>query len=227
MTALTRPIEQAFRAARVPYQIVGGVSFYERQEVKDVLSYLNLMANPKDDLAFARIVNVPPRGLGKTSLDHLVEAARQRSIPLLAMARQAGQVEGLKDKAARGLLEFTRLVDELVALCDHPAEEVIRRLLERTGYRSYLSGDSRDNGEDRLANLDELISAAREFDQDHPGASIHDFLAEVTLASPIDRWDQQTGSVTLMTLARRQGSRIPGRLRERTGGGIASSHACE
>src|SRR5208283_3284330 len=97
MTALTRPIEQAFRSAKVPYQIVGGVSFYERQEVKDILSYLNLMANPKDDLAFARIVNVPPRGLGKTSLDRLVGAARQRSIPLLAMARQAGQVEGLKD----------------------------------------------------------------------------------------------------------------------------------
>ena len=76
MTALTRPIEQAFRSARIPYQIVGGVSFYERQEVKDVLSYLNLMANPKDDLAFARIVNVPPRGLGKTTLDHL---ARRRA----------------------------------------------------------------------------------------------------------------------------------------------------
>ena len=82
MTALTRPIEQAFRSARIPYQIVGGVSFYERQEVKDVLSYLNLMANPKDDLAFARVVNVPPRGLGKTSLDHLVDAARERGMPL-------------------------------------------------------------------------------------------------------------------------------------------------
>jgi len=209
MTALTRPIEQAFRSAKVPYQIVGGVSFYERQEVKDILSYLNLMANPKDDLAFARIVNVPPRGLGKTSLDHLVGAARQRSIPLLAMARQAGQVEGLKDKAARGLLEFTRLVDELVTLCGHPAEEVIRRLLERTGYRTYLTGDTHDNGEDRLANLDELISAAREFDQDHPGASIHDFLAEVTLASPIDRWDQQTGAVTLMTLHSAKGLEFP------------------
>ncbi len=209
MTALTRPIEQALRAAKIPYQIVGGVSFYERQEVKDVLSYLNLMANPKDDLAFARVVNVPPRGLGKTSLEHLVEAARQRSLPLMAMARQAGQVEGLKEKAARGLLEFSRLVDELATLCDHPAEEVIRQLLERTGYRDYLSGDTRDNGEDRLANLDELISAAREFDLDHPGAAIHDFLAEVTLASPIDRWDQQTGSVTLMTLHAAKGLEFP------------------
>ena len=209
MTALTRPIEQALRSAKVPYQIVGGFSFYERQEVKDILSYLNLMANPKDDLAFARVVNVPPRGLGKTSLDHLVEAARERSVPLLTMAQQADQVQGLKDKAVRGLLEFTRLLNELVTLCDHPAQEVLRKVLDRTGYRTYLSGDSRDNGEDRLANLDELISAAHEFDLDHPGASIHDFLAEVTLASPIDRWDQQTGSVTLMTLHAAKGLEFP------------------
>jgi DNA helicase-2/ATP-dependent DNA helicase PcrA len=209
ITALTRPIEQAFRSAKLPYQIVGGVSFYERQEVKDILSYLSLMTNPKDDLAFARIVNVPPRGLGKTSLDHLVEAARRRNIPLLAMARQAGQVEGLKDKAVRCLLEFTRLLDELAALCDHPAEAVICRLMERTEYRSYLTGSTANKGEDRLANLDELISAAREFDQDHAGSSIQEFLAEVTLASPIDRWDQQTGAVTLMTLHAAKGLEFP------------------
>ena len=74
MTALTRPFEQAFRAARIPYQIVGGVAFYERQEVKDVLAYLNLMVNPKDDLAFLRVVNVPPRGLGKASIEALSTA---------------------------------------------------------------------------------------------------------------------------------------------------------
>jgi DNA helicase-2/ATP-dependent DNA helicase PcrA len=209
MTALTRPIEAAFRAAKVPYQIVGGFSFYERQEVKDVLSYLNLMTNPKDDLAFARVVNVPPRGLGKTSLDHLVQAARERSVPLLAMARDAGQVRELKDKAVRGFQDFARLIDELAGLCDHPAEEVIRRLLSRTGYREHLKADPGDGGEDRLANLDELISAAREFDQDHPGAAIHDFLAEVTLASPIDRWDQEQGAVTLMTLHAAKGLEFP------------------
>ncbi|MFO0888615.1 MAG: 3'-5' exonuclease [Isosphaeraceae bacterium] len=191
MTALTRPIEQALRSARVPYQIVGGVSFYERQEVKDVLSYLSLLTNPKDDLAFARVVNVPPRGLGKTSLDHLVRAARERAVPLLAMAAQAHLAEGLKDKAVRAFQEFARLIAELAGLGDHSAEEVIRKLLDRTGYRKYLEEDSRENGEDRLANLDELISAAGEFDHEHPGAAIHDFLADITLASPVDRWDQQ------------------------------------
>jgi DNA helicase-2/ATP-dependent DNA helicase PcrA len=209
MTALTRPIEAAFRAAKIPYQIVSGFSFYERQEVKDILSYLNLMTNAKDDLAFARIVNVPPRGLGKTSLDHLVRAARERNLPLLAMARDAAGVTDLKDKAVRSYAEFARLIDELAGLCDHPAEQVIRRLLSKTGYREYIAGDSRDNGEDRLANLDELISAAREFDQEHPGAAIFDFLAEVTLASPIDRWDQESGAVTVMTLHAAKGLEFP------------------
>jgi DNA helicase-2/ATP-dependent DNA helicase PcrA len=209
MSALTRPVEQAFRAAKIPYQIIGGVSFYERQEVKDVLSYLNLLANPKDDLAFARVVNVPARGLGRTSLDHLVKAARDRGLPLLAMARQAETVEGLKDKAVRAFREFAEMIRTLSAFCDHSAEEVIRQLLKHTGYREYLAEESRDRGEDRLANLDEFVSAAQEFDQEHPGGSIHDFLAEITLASPIDRWDQKTGAVTLMTLHAAKGLEFP------------------
>ena len=225
MTALTRPIEQAFRSAKIPYQIVGGFSFYERQEVKDVLSYLNLLGNPKDDLAFARVVNVPPRGLGKTSLDHLVRASRERNLPLLALARQAGQVDGLKDKAIRRWPSSPRIVDELAGLHDHPAEEVIRRLLSRTGYRELLAADPRDHGEDRLANLDELISAAREFDQEHPGASIHEFLADVTLASPVDRWDQQDGVRDLDDAARGQGAGVSRRVRGGAGGGLAASLA--
>src|SRR6185312_10374993 len=112
MTALTRPFEQAFRAARIPYQIVGGVAFYERQEVKDVLGYLNLMVNPKDDLAFLRVVNVPPRGLGKASIDALSAAAREQGVPLLALARKAWTVPGLKEKAARAFDDFARMIEE-------------------------------------------------------------------------------------------------------------------
>ncbi len=207
VTALTRGLEQAFRTAKVPYQIVGGVSFYERQEIKDVLSYLNLMANPKNDIAFNRVVNVPPRGIGKTTLEKLSERAEALGIPRLAMARQASAVPGLKDKAARSLRDFGLLMDELVALRDHAAEEVIRRLLTLSGYRVALEGDPA--GEDRLANLDELISAAREFDREHPGGSVIDFLEEVSLASAVDRWDDDAGAVTLMTLHAAKGLEFP------------------
>ncbi len=209
MTALTRPFEQAFRAARIPYQIVGGVAFYERQEVKDVLAYLKLMVNPKDDLAFLRVANVPPRGLGKGSLEALSNAARDQGVPLLALARRAWTVPGLKEKAAKALDDFARLLDELSALRELSAEEVVSRLLVRTGYREHLAAEAKSGGEDRLANLDELITAAREFDQVHPGSSIQDFLAEITLASPIDRWDQDTGAVTLMTLHAAKGLEFP------------------
>ncbi len=208
VTALTRGLEQAFRMAKVPYQIVGGVSFYERQEIKDVLSYLNLMANPKNDVAFGRVVNVPPRGIGKTTLEKLAERAEALGIPRLAMARQAAAVPGLKDRAARSLRDFGLLVDELVALRDHSAEEVIRKLLTLTGYRVALQGEG-PTGEDRLANLDELISAAREFDREHPGASVVDFLEEISLASAVDRWKDDEGAVTLMTLHAAKGLEFP------------------
>ena len=209
VTALTRGFETAFRLAKVPYQVVGGVSFYERQEIKDVLAYLNLLANPKDDIAFARAVNVPPRGVGKTSLDHLGARAEALGLPLLAMGRQAAAVPGMKDKAARALRDFAMLMDELNALRDHPAEEVIRRLLNLSGYHKHLEKDAKDGGEDRLANVDELVSAARQFDHDHPGATVVEFLEEISLASAVDRWKDEAGAVTLMTLHAAKGLEFP------------------
>ena len=209
VTALTRGLEAALRAAKVPYQVVGGVSFYERQEVKDVLAYLNLLANPKDDIAFARVVNVPPRGIGKTSLEHLSERARSLGLPLLAMARQAANVPGLKDRAGRALRDFGLLMDELSALREHSAEEVTRRLLALSGYHAFLEADTKNGGEDRLANIDELVSAAREFDREHPGGTILDFLEELSLASAVDRWKDEGGAVTLMTLHAAKGLEFP------------------
>ena len=127
-----------------------------------MLSYLNLMANPKDDLAFARVVNVPPRGLGKTSLDHLIAAARQREHPAAGYGAGGQAGRGAEGQGGpRPARVRQALIDELTQLRDHPAEEVIRQLLTRTGYRDYLEpATPRDGGEDRLANLDELISAA-------------------------------------------------------------------
>jgi DNA helicase-2/ATP-dependent DNA helicase PcrA len=209
VTSLTRAFEQSFRSAGIPHQIVGGVGFYERQEIKDVLAYLSLLVNPKDDVALARVVNVPPRGVGKVSIDHLAAAARDRGIPLLAMAHQAPFVAALKGKAAAAFLDFAHLMDELAALRDRPAAEVVAELVEKTGYREHLKAGSRDKDADRLDNLDELITAARQFDDEHAGASVQDFLADITLASPIDRWDEQSGKVTLMTVHAAKGLEFP------------------
>jgi DNA helicase II / ATP-dependent DNA helicase PcrA len=209
MTALTRVLEGAFRAAKIPYQVIGGVSYYERQEVKDVLAYLNLLANPKDDVSFNRVVNVPARGIGKTTLDHLAGRAEALGLPLLAMAREAANVPGVKEKAARSLRDFSLLIDELTELRDHPAEEVIRRLLELTGYRASLADDTDGKGEERMANLDELISAARDFDREHAGGTVVEFLEEISLASAVDRWKDGEGAVALMTFHAAKGLEFP------------------
>ncbi len=209
MTALTRPLEQAFRSAGIPYQVVGGVAFYERMEVKDLLAYLTLLVNPKDDVAFARVMNVPPRGLGERSLDLLKEAARERGTPLLATARQAATVPGLQPRAVRGLGEFAAVLDQLAPSADAPAEDVLKRLIDRVKYRDHLKLSAPENADDRLANVDELIAAAREFDQSAEDPTIADFLADVTLSTPLDRWDQDSGSVTLMTLHAAKGLEFP------------------
>jgi ATP-dependent DNA helicase UvrD/PcrA len=210
VTALTRNFESVFRAARIPYQVMGGVSFYEREEVKDVLAYLNLLANPKDDVSFNRVVNVPARGMGKTTLDHLNDFARRHGVPLLTAARRAAEVTTLRDRAMTALAAFVALIDDLASLRDLTAEEAIRRLLAQTGYRDYLLTDKpKKEGEDRMANVDELISAARQFDSGHPGGSVVEFLEETTLASAVDRWRDDAGAVALMTLHAAKGLEFP------------------
>ena len=211
VTALTRNIEAAFRAAKIPYQVVGGLSFYERQEIKDVLSYLSLMVNPKDDIAFQRVVNVPPRGIGATTLEKLADHARQMGMPLLAMARQYNSVPGLTDRASSALRDFCFLMDELTAIRDKTAEEVTRKLLSLSGYHAHLAADpkGKSQADERIANIDELVSAAREFDRGHPGSSVVDFMEEISLASAVDRWKDGEGAVTLMTLHAAKGLEFP------------------
>ena len=169
------------------------------------------MANPKDDVGFQRVVNVPPRGVGKTTLDLLSERARALGLPLLAMARQAQAVPGLQDRAARALRDFGMLMDELSALREETAEQVIRKLLKLSGYHEHLAAQAKakGEGEERLANIDELVSAAREFDHEHPGASVLEFMEEISLTSAVDRWDDEEGAVTLMTLHAAKGLEFP------------------
>jgi DNA helicase-2/ATP-dependent DNA helicase PcrA len=126
----------------------------------------------------------------------------------MEMARQAEAVPGLKDRAVKGLRDFGMLLGELSALKDHSAEEVLRRLLNLSGYHKYLA-EGKGKDEDRLANVDELVSAARQFDHEHPGASVVEFMEEISLASAVDRWKDESGSVTLMTLHAAKGLEFP------------------
>jgi DNA helicase-2/ATP-dependent DNA helicase PcrA len=209
MNALTRAVEAAFVKQRIPFQIVRGLAFFERKENRDVLAYLRLLVNPRDDLSFLRIVNEPARGIGKTSLDYLREHAEPREMSLLEAAADVKSIAKIKGKAAAGLRDFVGIVRELREVLEQPPDEVIRHVLDRSGYRQMLR-DSRDEEDaERLANIEELITAAKQFAAEDGSRTIADFLENITLASDVDSWDERQDSVSVMTLHAAKGLEFP------------------
>jgi DNA helicase-2/ATP-dependent DNA helicase PcrA len=209
VNALSRAMEMACLQMGVPYQIVRGLAFYDRKENRDILAYLRLLVNPKDDMSFLRVVNEPPRGIGKVSLEHLRDYALPREMSLLEAAQQAEHVGGIKGKALAGLKSFHELMRGLARMIDAEPEIVIRQVLEQTGYYQMLSQGQDASDQDRLANIEELITAARQFCAEEPGRTIADFLESVTLASDVDGWDEGQDCVAIMTLHAAKGLEFP------------------
>jgi DNA helicase-2/ATP-dependent DNA helicase PcrA len=209
VNALSRQLETFFLKHRVPFQIVRGLAFFERKENRDVLAYLRLLLNPRDNLSFLRAVNEPARGIGKVSLEHLQAYAEPREISLLAAASQVKQIPAIKGKAATGLHEFASLMTQLAQHAEHPPDEVIREVLNRSGYRRMLQNSTDESDEERLANIEELITAARQFAAEDPLRTLADFLENITLASDVDGWDEQQDCVSIMTLHAAKGLEFP------------------
>jgi DNA helicase-2/ATP-dependent DNA helicase PcrA len=209
MNALTRALEQAFVKHRVPFQIVKGLAFFDRKENRDVLAYLRLLVNPRDDLSFLRVVNEPARGIGKTSLDYLREYAEPREVSLLDAAGQVGSIPKIKGKAAKGLAEFTVLMRELHGVVEGRPDEVIRAVLDRSGYRQMLRDSRDEDDQERLANIEELITATKQFADEDSSRTVGDFLENITLASDVDGWDERQDSVSVMTLHAAKGLEFP------------------
>jgi DNA helicase-2/ATP-dependent DNA helicase PcrA len=209
INALSRTLEAAFLKHRVPYQIVRGLAFYERKENKDVLAYLRLLLNPRDELSFLRVVNEPARGIGKVSLEHLRTYAEPRELGLLAAAAEVDKIAAIKGKAQAGLRDFARLIFELQKLLDSPPDEVLRQVIQRSGYRSMLASSGDEDDAERLANIEELITAAKQFAEEDSSRTITDFLENVTLASDVDGWDEQQDCVSVMTLHAAKGLEFP------------------
>jgi DNA helicase-2/ATP-dependent DNA helicase PcrA len=209
INALSRALESAFLKHRVPYQIVRGLAFFERKENKDVLAYLRLLLNPRDDISFLRAVNEPPRGIGKVSLEHLRAYAEPREMSLLAAAAEVAHIPAIRGKAATGLREFAELIRDLAPFADAPPDEVIRQVLDRSGYRRMLQASTDPEDEERLANIEELITAARQFTAEDNSRTITDFLENITLASDVDGLDEKQDSVSVMTLHAAKGLEFP------------------
>ncbi len=210
INAQSRPFEEVMLRLGIPYRIVGGFRFYERKEVKDVLAYLRVLANPADDVSLLRVVNVPRRGIGETTIGHLQAHAALQGITLWEALLRAEEVAPLGAGARRRLSEFARLMSELRDAADELAlPELMKEVQERSGYLEELRRERTLEAEGRLENLEELLRVADEFQQTRPEEGLQGFLEQVSLLSDIDYYDQEEGAVTLMTLHNAKGLEFP------------------
>ncbi len=211
--AQSRVLEDALRRASIPYLIVGGVRFYERREIKDMVAYLRLLVNPLDDLAFRRAVAAPARGIGKATLDRLTEVARGRGLPLLAAC--AVLPPDVTAKPRRALEEFAGMI---ARLGEHRSGLAVPALIDEvaaaSGYREALKAERTAEAEARLENLEELVAASEEFIATHQAeapedAGLEAFLDSIALVADTDEFDPEAGGVTLMTLHSAKGLEFP------------------
>ena len=219
--AQSRPLEEAFRFRGIPYRLVGAVSFYERREVKDVLAYLRLIANPADDEAFARIVNVPRRGIGDASFTPLLRAATQWGKPLLETARAAERIPDVRPNVRAAFTGVAALIDDLRARHGHadPAT-ALEQVVAAVGYAQYLADEGAE-GVERLENVQELIAGAAEWaetaaaDGDEAGEGeegatpIERYLTQAALVTSADQGTGDPTGVTLMTVHMAKGLEWP------------------
>lgn len=207
--AQSRVLEEVFLRHGIPYKIVGGVKFYERKEIKDVMAYLRLALNPHDDVSFLRIINTPPRKIGKLTLSRLQNYSNRSGGSLYDALTNYGKL-GVNPVKERILEKFLQLLDDLhKANREFPASGVIKQILHLTGYQDFLLQERTEEGEQRLENVRELSSVASKYDQLEHGISLSTFLEEVSLISDIDTLDEKENAVTFMTVHSAKGLEFP------------------
>lgn len=209
--AQSRLMELALRKANLGYLMIGGFQFYQRKEIKDLLSYLHLLHNPADDIAFQRVINTPPRGLGKQTLANLEELARKHGVSLLEGAELAIDRLKLAAKAKKSLVEFLKLMDVLREQSKGRLTDLLQTLITKVDYRNYLTKIRREEADaDVMENIDELLSDAAELDnQDLQGNPLEIFLEQAALYAETDRLDSDAERVHLMTLHAAKGLEFP------------------
>ncbi|MDK2930364.1 MAG: ATP-dependent helicase UvrD/PcrA [Bacillota bacterium] len=210
--AQSRVFEETFLGMGLPYKVVGGLKFYERKEIKDILAYLKLILNPDDLVSLSRVVNVPRRGVGEATLAKYVSYAKEARVPLVfALDDPAGAVSGVTSKARAALSEFASLIRGLAEIADKlPVSEIAKRVIDGSGYLKALREERTVEADTRAENIKELLSVTREFDaRDSEHRGLAGFLEEVTLATDVDLLDEEQEGVTLMTLHAAKGLEFP------------------
>jgi DNA helicase-2/ATP-dependent DNA helicase PcrA len=208
--AQSRAMEESLVRWGIPYIVVGGLRFYDRREIRDMLAYLKLLVNPADTVSLLRVLNVPRRGIGKTTIERLTDAASQLGLPLWEVVCDPEAVRSLGGRSAKGLLQFCELINDLQRRSQEAAPaEMVQRVMEQTGYLAELIADASDEAEDRRRNLNELVNAALQYQEETDEGSLEEFLASAALASDADSKDGQQDRVTLMTLHASKGLEFP------------------
>lgn len=199
--AQSRLLEEALAAEGIPYHIVGGVRFYARLEIKDILAYLRLLENPSDDVSLKRVINVPPRGIGAATVERVAELARQGQITLFEAFERAVDSSLLGSGPRGKVAAFVELLQRFRRVAATSAmPELVRAILEESGYLARLKESRDEEDSERLENLAQLVSAVEEFSTSNPEAGLADFLEQVALVSDLERGEAGRPSVTLMTL---------------------------
>lgn len=207
--AQSRTMEEVFMRYAIPYKIVGGIRFYERKEIKDILAYLKVIANPADSVALLRIVNTPQRSIGPKTLEVIQSHAHIHGLSLFNAMKDVAQMTDLSEAKQQSVLGFVKLIENMQR---HNTEEtaaaLIKYVSDESGYKRFIDDGSAE-AESRLENIAELISVASKYDKLAPGLSLNIFLEEVALIADIDSMDQQENAVTLMTMHAAKGLEFP------------------
>ncbi len=208
MNSQSRAIEEILRREGIPYKIVGGLKFYERKEIKDIISYLRLIYNFSDNISLRRIINEPKRGIGRTSIDNISEISEKTGLSMFDVIKHADEYGLNRVKANAD--EFIKTIEELRGkIEDLSISELIKETLNKTGYVKALEQENTTEAETRIQNLEEFLTVAIEFEEEEAENTLADFLEGITLSSDIDGIEDSEDSVTLMTLHSAKGLEFP------------------
>lgn len=214
--AQSRVFEEVFLSYKLPYKIVGGVKFYERMEIKDILAYLRVIQNPGEGISLKRIINVPKRGIGKTTVDRIDAFSSQNNLSFYEALTKVDKVPALSESAREKVKEFLSLIGVFFKEKNKKLHELVEEILDKTGYLQLLKKEGTIEAQSRIENIEEFVAACREFEaESEKGAmpagrqGLEEFLERVALITDIDTYEEEENAVTLMTLHNAKGLEFP------------------
>ncbi len=207
--AQSRPIEDALVRWQIPYTIVGGLKFYDRREIKDIIAYLRAVMNPSDTVSLLRVINTPRRGVGQTTIDHLQNAAHQLGVPLWEIINDETSVNTVAGRSAKGVLNFARIINKWREKLESPVVEIVTGIIEDSGYVQELQTQGTDEALERVQNVQELVNATLQFQEENESPTLDAYLSSTALSSDLDNLQEGKEAVSLMTLHASKGLEFP------------------